>query len=123
VRSLDVAIIERIWQAWLKEIRGADARYRTHTTQASETNAAPAAPPAWLLDGVFAACKALDPKAMRLPSGAGHDTQHLSLVAPSAMIFVPSIGGRSHCPEEATSPEDIALGAQALLNATLALVA
>jgi acetylornithine deacetylase/succinyl-diaminopimelate desuccinylase-like protein len=30
------------------------------------------------------------------------------------MIFVPSIGGRSHTPEEWTSPEDMAKGVSVL---------
>src|SRR5262249_33743323 len=32
----------------------------------------------------------------RMPSGAGHDAQHVARVIPSAMMFVPSIGGISH---------------------------
>lgn len=37
-----------------------------------------------------------------LPSGAGHDTMIISKYHPTAMIFVPSINGRSHSPEEFT---------------------
>ena len=33
------------------------------------------------------------------------------------MLFVPSRGGRSHCAEEWTDPQDVVLGAQALLAA------
>jgi N-carbamoyl-L-amino-acid hydrolase len=53
---------------------------------------------------------------MRMPSGAGHDAQLLSHVCPTAMIFVPSIGGRSHCPEELTSFSDCENGANVLLE-------
>lgn len=38
----------------------------------------------------------------RMTSGAGHDAQMIARVAPSAMIFVPSIGGISHNPKEFT---------------------
>lgn len=38
-------------------------------------------------------------------SGAGHDSLPIGRVIPAAMLFVPSIGGRSHCPEEYTEPE------------------
>ena len=31
-----------------------------------------------------------------MPSGAGHDAQIISQMLPSAMLFVPSIGGISH---------------------------
>jgi acetylornithine deacetylase/succinyl-diaminopimelate desuccinylase-like protein len=33
------------------------------------------------------------------------------------MLFVPSIGGRSHCPEEATKPEQVKLGTEVLARA------
>jgi beta-ureidopropionase / N-carbamoyl-L-amino-acid hydrolase len=49
-----------------------------------------------------------------LPSGAGHDANQLSRIAPIGMIFVPSKDGRSHCPEEWTSYEDVATGFEAL---------
>jgi N-carbamoyl-L-amino-acid hydrolase len=33
------------------------------------------------------------------------------------MIFVPSIGGLSHHPDEATAPDDLVAGAEVLLGA------
>lgn len=39
---------------------------------------------------------------MRLNSGAGHDSLITGPVMDTAMIFVPSKGGRSHCPQEDT---------------------
>jgi len=35
-------------------------------------------------------------------------------VAPTGMIFVPSIGGRSHVGTERTAPADLELGVEAL---------
>lgn len=46
----------------------------------------------------------------RMPSAAGHDASIFSSVLPSAMLFVPSIGGISHHFDEDTKPEDIVLG-------------
>ena len=46
----------------------------------------------------------------RMPSGAGHDAQILATRIPSAMMFVPSIGGISHHWSENTSDEDLVLG-------------
>ena len=40
-------------------------------------------------------------------SGAGHDSMVFGKVFPTAMIFVPSIGGISHNPAEATTISDI----------------
>src|SRR5207237_1318116 len=52
-----------------------------------------------------------------MTSGAGHDTQVLAAAASVGMLFVPSIGGRSHCPEEATAAEDVVLGTRVLATA------
>lgn len=53
-------------------------------------------------------------KIMTLPSGAGHDANHLACICPVGMIFVPSKDGKSHCPEEFTSSDDLAAGIKAL---------
>ena len=45
-----------------------------------------------------------------MPSGAGHDAQNLARHLPSGMLFVPSIGGKSHHRTENTSDEDILAG-------------
>jgi len=52
-------------------------------------------------------------------SGAGHDASYMSQVAPTAMIFVPSIGGRSHVEVENTRWEDCEAGANVLLHCIL----
>ncbi len=56
-----------------------------------------------------------------MPSGAGHDAQDMATIAPTGMIFVPSKGGISHSPKEFTSAEDIANGANVLLQTILVL--
>ena len=43
-------------------------------------------------------------------SGAGHDASYMNQVCPTAMIFVPSIGGRSHVEVEETPWEDCEAG-------------
>ena len=48
----------------------------------------------------------------------GHDANQLAHIAPMGMIFVPSRGGRSHCPEEWTAPDDLLAGVR-LLGETL----
>ena len=52
-----------------------------------------------------------------MPSGAGHDSQEMARHLPTAMLFVPSLEGRSHSAAEYTSPEDAALGATVLATA------
>lgn len=57
----------------------------------------------------------------RMPSGAGHDTQFLSEITRAGLLFVPSVGGVSHSPDEWTHWSDIESGANLLLSAALAL--
>jgi len=56
-----------------------------------------------------------------MQSGAGHDSQDMSMVTPVGMIFVPSVGGISHSPKEFTKAIDMANGANVLLQTILAL--
>jgi allantoate deiminase len=63
---------------------------------------------------VRAACLERDARAITIASGAGHDAMCVAHVAPTAMIFVPSIGGRSHVGDERTAPDDLELGVEAL---------
>ena len=56
-----------------------------------------------------------------LPSLAGQDSQKIALIAPMAMIFVPSKDGISHSPKEFTSPQDVANGAEVLYRTILLL--
>lgn len=65
--------------------------------------------------------KALGLSSQYMPSGAGHDAQDMAQIAPTGMIFVPSAGGISHAPDEYTSPQDMANGANVLLRAVLAV--
>jgi N-carbamoyl-L-amino-acid hydrolase len=61
-------------------------------------------------------------KPRRLASGAGHDAQMIARMAPTAMIFVPSINGISHNPDEFTPSEDLVRGANVLLKVVSELV-
>lgn len=54
-----------------------------------------------------------------MPSGAGHDAQDMARIAPTGMIFVPSVNGISHSPKEYTQAEDMANGANVLLQTIL----
>lgn len=54
-----------------------------------------------------------------MPSGAGHDTQFMASLTRAGMIFVPSVGGISHAPDELTHWSDVEAGAQVLFRALL----
>lgn len=57
----------------------------------------------------------------QMVSGAGHDAQMFAAIAPSCMIFVPSIGGISHNVQEATEEADLIAGCQLLSDVVLRL--
>ncbi|SHI13835.1 Zn-dependent hydrolase [Desulfofustis glycolicus] len=74
---------------------------------------------------VIKACaeeRAIDYRLMN--SGAVHDSAIIGAGtgAPANLIFVPSRGGKSHCPEEYTSTEDLHIGSQILLDTLLKLL-
>ncbi|MFB6221100.1 MAG: Zn-dependent hydrolase [Halolamina sp.] len=71
------------------------------------------------VETVAAAADALDAEYTRLVSGAGHDASYLNGVCPTAMVFVPSVGGVSHTEDEFTEWADVVTGTNVLLNAVL----
>lgn len=94
--------------------RAGPCRVRVEATRRSK----PAVMAAAMLEAVEAAAEAHLPGCHTLlPSGAGHDAQVFAEVMPSAMLFVPSIGGISHHWTENTSDDDIVLGAQVYADA------
>jgi len=56
-----------------------------------------------------------------LIAAAGHDSVLIAPLCPSAMLFVPSVGGITHNPREYSTPEHVARGAQVLLDAVVEL--
>ncbi|PFP31352.1 Zn-dependent hydrolase [Bacillus sp. AFS073361] len=58
----------------------------------------------------------------KMVSGAGHDAQFIASFVPTAMLFVPSINGKSHCEEELTTWEDCEKGINVLLDTVLTML-
>ncbi len=54
-------------------------------------------------------------------SGAGHDALPISAKVPTAMLFVPSRNGRSHCPEEWSDCQNLALAVDTLCDTILTM--
>ena len=52
-----------------------------------------------------------------MPSGALHDASNVAGVLPTAMLFVPSIGGISHAFDEDTNEADLVTGLRVLAAA------
>ena len=58
---------------------------------------------------------------MKMNSGAVHDAAMMTDVTDVGMIFIPSMGGKSHCPEEYTREKDIKSGGDLLLQTVIKL--
>ena len=77
--------------------------------------------PMWVREQIRCACEERGASHKVLASGASHDAQVVSRIAPAGMIFVPSREGLSHVPGEWTSPADIARGAEVLFSSIIRL--
>jgi hydantoinase/carbamoylase family amidase len=121
VRSVDDARIDAMQHAITAATERIGAARRVHVALEvlESRRAAPMSPILRAVIGTV--CNALDPNAMALASGAGHDAMCLAQIVPSAMIFVPSIRGESHVGTERTAPADLELGVEALAAALLAV--
>jgi beta-ureidopropionase / N-carbamoyl-L-amino-acid hydrolase len=116
VRHLEEPVVRRIVETFNTNLERicAEEGCRSETDQLSWV------PPARMdgeqMDLLETACRELGRKPARLWSGAGHDAAILARRVPTGMLFVPSIGGLSHSPQENTSDEHLVLGARALLR-------
>jgi N-carbamoyl-L-amino-acid hydrolase len=112
LRDADPKVLERMHETLLALV--AEANSERLPIEIRRTAAStPAVMDETLLKALDASAEQHAPGAhLRMPSGAGHDTQYFAPLMPAAMMFVPSIGGISHHWSENTKDDDIVLGAQ-----------
>lgn len=122
IRDLASEVIEKVYQA-IKQKTEEIAKSSNVTVEFRplDTTAEPALTDPMIQQEIESSTKSLGFSYQYMPSGAGHDSQDISRIAPVGMIFVPSKGGISHSPKEFTSAEDMANGANVLLRTILAL--
>ncbi|MGJ8640218.1 MAG: M20 family metallo-hydrolase [Opitutaceae bacterium] len=72
-----------------------------------------------LTDLLASSCEELQGSAIRMFSGAGHDSMKVAQVCPAAMLAVRCRAGLSHHPDEHASDADCLLAFEAMLNAIL----
>ncbi len=119
IRSWDDDLAIDAWEK-LKEDFEAIARRRGCPIRIEETWRVEHSPfDERLVQRVLDNAEALGYPSLYMVSGAGHDASYMNQVAPTAMIFVPSIGGRSHVEVENTRWEDCEAGANVLLHCIL----
>jgi len=119
IRSWDEDLAIRAWEGLQEDFEGIAAR-RGCLIRIEDTMRVPRTPfNERLVNGILEASQRLGYASHSMVSGAGHDASYVSQVGPTAMIFVPSIGGRSHVEVESTSWEDCEAGANVLLHCML----
>ena len=119
LRDLDQNKIDRFTARFEQIAREIGAATSTKFAFTQLVNSAPAISDSRILNVIESSATALGLSHQRMPSGAGHDAQEVAHIAPMAMIFVPSVGGISHSPKEFSRADDIANGANVLMNAVV----
>jgi N-carbamoyl-L-amino-acid hydrolase len=120
IRDLNAAKIELLFKEIEKRAAAIAASSKTKISferQANESK--PALTDKGLQQIINSTAKSLGFTTKLMQSGAGHDSQHVADIAPSAMIFIPSVGGISHSPKEFSTATDMANGANVLLQTIL----
>jgi len=122
VRDLQEQKMDQVFELIQAEAaKIATARQTPITFKALEVASQPAPTDERMRAIIGNAARSLGLTTQSMPSGAGHDSQDMTHIAPTGMIFVPSVGGISHAPKEYTSPEDMANGTNVLMQTILAI--
>lgn len=116
IRDCDGPWKEKMTQRLLEEMQAIGARRRVTVEVEVENNDLPVTCDPKLMAMLEESCREADIPWMHTISGAYHDSLFIGKVAPVAMIFVPSRGGVSHCPEEWTDLSDIEQGCRVLTD-------
>jgi beta-ureidopropionase / N-carbamoyl-L-amino-acid hydrolase len=122
MRDTSADILAKLEQAVREAAPAAAAHYQVTVDIVTTMETAPSAMSPELAGLITRAAGELGISHVTLPSGAGHDAMIMARHLPSAMLFVPSIGGRSHHVSEDTSEADIVMGAKVTLRAVELLI-
>jgi hydantoinase/carbamoylase family amidase len=114
VRGIDSDSLARVESA----IRAAVDDIATRRTVAAQVQLTRAGDPVTmdptLVAAALRAARELGIPATETWSGAGHDAQHLTALAPALLLFVPLHGGESHTPQEGADMDDIVQAARVM---------
>jgi N-carbamoyl-L-amino-acid hydrolase len=122
IRDTDKTRLDLLIAAVEAEAQRAAAFHGVSVTTRQTYHIDPVAMDAALRGEVERSARTLGLDHLVMSSAAGHDAQIVGRHVPAAMIFVPSIGGRSHCPDEATEWRDIEKGVDLLYETAAGLL-
>lgn len=122
IRDSSPAVLADLAHAIVETAHACAARCRATVEIAGLMDTPPAAMNPKLAGLIVQAARELGASTLSMPSGAGHDAMVLARHVPAAMLFVPSIGGRSHHISEDTGEAEIVMGARVLLRAVEVLM-
>lgn len=116
MRDTDMQVLDDLAQAFRKAISAIARRHDLMFEYEEVSRLEAASCDQGIVDNITAVCREFGYHSMQMHSGAAHDSMMMAGVARTAMIFVPSMAGRSHSPAEWTPWEEIEKGANVLLN-------
>lgn len=114
IRAADKAIIDEVRRRVLQFCSDHEIQSEIRMEAAKFTQVMPTKLHEGLVNCCTQAAEKLGLGYRKMPSWAGHDAMILAKHVPAAMIFVPSIGGISHSPAEASDWETVEKGVQVL---------
>ncbi|HWF75271.1 MAG TPA: Zn-dependent hydrolase [Solirubrobacteraceae bacterium] len=117
VRDSDGEARERVVEALRGKLEEMVARRGLELSVSTLTRDDPAACSPLVIEAVRDTCQELGVRHLAMISGAYHDAMVLGAKVPMGMIFVPSVGGLSHHPDEYTEAADIDRGVRVLAGA------
>jgi N-carbamoyl-L-amino-acid hydrolase len=117
IRDLSEEKIESLFREIEKKAKAIADKYKTVISFNRQSNESkPALTDKRVQQVIDRSARQLGFSTKLMPSGAGHDSQHMAEIAPAGMIFIPSVGGISHSPKEYSTPKDMANGVNVLLQ-------
>ena len=117
LRGTNKAVMDEAHAAMVAAINGIAAAHGTPASITMLVNDTPVTMSPEIISLLEECARDLNLPAMRIVSGAGHDTMNMAAITQTGMIFLRCKDGLSHNPEEYASPEDIMQGLDLLTEA------
>jgi N-carbamoyl-L-amino-acid hydrolase len=121
-RDLSTAVLDRMDEALSALSARMDGTDGVRLTSAAIGRIEPIDMDARLASRIEDAAAHEDARSERMQSGAGHDAMIVGRQIPAAMLFVPSLGGRSHHISEDTDETDIRRGLRVYARAAQSIL-